>query len=70
MPTNLAIDDNLILEAQSIGCHKTKKEAVTEALKEYIQKRKQLKIINFFEKIDYDPDYNYKKGRKRNECAD
>lgn len=65
MPTNLAIDDKLILDAQKIGGHRTKKEAVTEALKEYIQRRKQLKIINIFGQIDYDPDYDYKEGRKR-----
>ena len=69
MPTNLAIDDKLILDAQRMGGHKTKKETVTEALKEYIQKRKQLKIINLFGQIDYDPDYNYKEGRKINECT-
>ncbi len=38
MATNLAIDDNLILEAQKIGGHKTKKLTVTEALKEYIRR--------------------------------
>jgi hypothetical protein len=65
MATNLAIDDNLILDAQKIGGHRTKKEAVTEALKEYIQRRKQLKIINLFGTIDYDHDYDYKEGRKR-----
>lgn len=65
MPTNLAIDDKLILDAQKIGGHRTKKEAVTEALKEYIQRRKQLNIINLFGQIDYDPDYDYKEGRKR-----
>ncbi|MCP2520560.1 type II toxin-antitoxin system VapB family antitoxin [SCandidatus Aminicenantes bacterium Aminicenantia_JdfR_composite] len=65
MPTNLAIDDKLIIEAQKIGGHKTKKSAVTEALKEYIQRRKQLKIIELFNKIDYDSDYNYKDGRAR-----
>lgn len=54
MPTNLAIDDKLILDAKKIGGHRTKKEAVTEALKEYIQRRKQLKIINIFGEIDYD----------------
>jgi hypothetical protein len=64
MATNLAIDDKLILEAQKIGGHMTKKEAVTEALKEYIQRRKELKIINLFGQIDYDPDYNYKEGRQ------
>lgn len=65
MATNLAIDDNLILEAQKIGGHKTKKATVTEALKEYIQRRKQVEIISLFGKIDYDPDYDYKKGRKK-----
>lgn len=65
MPTNLAIDDNLILDAQKIGGHRTKKEAVTEALKEYIQRRKQMEIINLFGTIDYDGDYDYKEGRKR-----
>ncbi|HHS12936.1 MAG TPA: type II toxin-antitoxin system VapB family antitoxin, partial [bacterium] len=40
MPTNLAIDDQLIENARKIGKHKTKKAAVTEALKEYIQRRK------------------------------
>jgi len=65
MPTNLAIDDSLILEAQKIGRHKTKKAAVTEALKEYIQRRKQMEILKLFGTIDYDPDYNYKESRKR-----
>jgi Arc/MetJ family transcription regulator len=36
MPTNLALDDALIDEARRIGNHKTKKEAVTAALDEYI----------------------------------
>lgn len=65
MATNLAIDDRLILEAQKIGNHKTKKSAVTEALKEYIQRRKQLEIIKIFGKIDYDKDYDYKAQRIR-----
>ncbi|MGD2084675.1 MAG: type II toxin-antitoxin system VapB family antitoxin [Candidatus Aminicenantes bacterium] len=65
MATNLAIDDNLILEAQKIGKHKTKKSAVTEALKEYILRRKQLEIIKLFGKVDYDEDYDYKTHRMR-----
>jgi len=63
MPTNLAIDDKLILQAQKIGGHRTKKDAVTEALREYIQRREQLKIISCFGQIDYNPDYDYKEGR-------
>ncbi|MBA7704452.1 hypothetical protein ES703_113262 [subsurface metagenome] len=65
MPTNLAIDDNLIIEAQKIGKHKTKKDTVNEALKEYIRRRKQMEIIDLFGKIDYDSKYDYKAGRSR-----
>ena len=61
----LSNEDKLILEAQRIGGHKTKKAAVTEALKEYIQKRKQLQIMALFGKIDFAPDYDYKARRLR-----
>jgi Arc/MetJ family transcription regulator len=64
MATNLAIDDGLIEEAKSIGKHRTKKGAVTEALKEYIQRRKQSEILNLFQTIEYDKDYDYKKQRE------
>jgi hypothetical protein len=63
MPTNLALDDNLIAEALRIGHHATKKAAVTAALQEYIQRRKQMEILNLFGTIDYDPAYDYKKVR-------
>jgi Arc/MetJ family transcription regulator len=65
MATNLALDDNLIIQAQKIGHHKTKKEAVMIALKEYIAHKKQLKILEMFGRIDFDKDYNYKKARMR-----
>jgi Arc/MetJ family transcription regulator len=65
MATNLAIEDNLIEEAKKIGKHKTKKAAVTEALKEYIQRRKQVEIFELAGQIDYDPEYDYKAQRKK-----
>ena len=65
MPTNLAIDDKLIEEARRIGQHKTKKEAVTRALSEYIAHRKRLEILSSFGTIDFDPNYNYKTARRR-----
>jgi hypothetical protein len=64
MPTNLAIDDRLIQEAQKLGRHRTKKETVTAALDEYIRRRKQQQIISLFGTIDYDPDYDYKRVRR------
>jgi hypothetical protein len=65
MATNLAIDDKLIEEARLIGKHVTKKGVVTEALHEYIQRRKQIEILELFHSIEYDPDYDYKEQRKK-----
>jgi len=65
MPTNLALDDNLIIEAKKIGHHRSKKDAVTVALKEYIAHKKQLKILYLFGRVDFNEDYDYKKARKR-----
>ena len=64
MATNLALDDELIEQARSAGGHKTKKEAVTAALSEYVQRRKQQEVIKLFGTIDYDPDYDYKALRR------
>ena len=65
MATNLAIDDRLLNEALQLGGHKTKKATVTEALEEYIRRRKQMRLIDLFGKIDFDPAYDYKKQRRR-----
>jgi hypothetical protein len=64
MATNLALDDRLIDEAQQIGHHATKKAAVTAALQEYVNHRKQLEILKLFGTIDYDPAYDIRKMRQ------
>jgi hypothetical protein len=65
MPSNLAIDDRLLEEAQKLGRHRTKKETVNAALDEYIRRRKQLKVLSLFGTIDYDPRYDYKRERSK-----
>ena len=65
MATNLDIDDRLLSEALKIGGYRTKKETVNEALREFIRYRKQVKVIELFGKIDFDPKYDYKKQRRR-----
>jgi len=65
MATNLALDDNLISEARKVGHHKTKKDAVTAALKEYIARKKQVELIDMLGKIRFDKGYDYKKARTR-----
>jgi hypothetical protein len=64
MATNLAIDDKLIDEARRVGNYRTKKEAVTAALDEFIRRRKQLEILDHFGTIDFDPEYDYRKIRQ------
>lgn len=65
MATNLAIDDKLILQAVKVGHHKTKKEAVNTALREYISHKKQAEVIDMFGTVVFDETYDYKAARKR-----
>jgi Arc/MetJ family transcription regulator len=65
MATNLAIDSRLLEEALRAGGHKTKKDTVNEALREYVERRKQAEIIGLFGKIEFDKTYDYKRQRKR-----
>jgi Arc/MetJ family transcription regulator len=63
MATNLALDDALIEEARRVGHHGTKKEAVTKALEEYVRRRKQLAVLDMFETMDFDSEYDAKVNR-------
>ena len=65
MATNLAIDDRLLNEALRVGGQRTKKDTVTQALEEYVQRRKQARILDLFGKVDFDPKYDYKRQRRR-----
>ena len=65
MATNLALDDRLLAEALKIGGRATKKDTVTEALQEYIARRRQAAVLDIFGTVDYDPRYDYKKQRGR-----
>jgi Arc/MetJ family transcription regulator len=70
MATNLALDDQLIEEARRAGSHKSKKEAVTAALEEYVRRRQQMRILEAFgtfaaDSNSVDPAYDYKSERQR-----
>jgi hypothetical protein len=53
----------LLEEALKNSDKKTKKAVVTDALIEYIQRRKQAKLLDLFGHIDIDPNYDYKEQR-------
>lgn len=65
MATNLALDPKLIDRALAVSGEKTKKDAVTKALKEFIARREQGRLLDLFGKVDWDPGYDYKKERSR-----
>ena len=59
------VDDKLLAEARRLNDLSSGKATVEEALQEYIQRRRHCKIIDLFGKIDYYPDYHYKKSRRK-----
>jgi Arc/MetJ family transcription regulator len=65
LATNLQLDDRLIEKAVKLGKHKTKRAAVTRALKEYVEHLEQQRLLALFGNVDYDPEYDYKKQRKK-----
>ena len=65
MATNLDLDPALVEEAVRVGGRATKKDAVTEALREYIARRRQAHVTELFGSVEYHADYDYKKRRRR-----
>jgi Arc/MetJ family transcription regulator len=65
MPTNLAIDDQLLEEALKLGGHRSKRETVNEALTEYVQRRKRRGFAKLFGTVDFRPEWDYKQARRR-----
>lgn len=64
MPTNLALDDELVAEAKKLGGHRTKRDAVNAALAEYVAARKRREILTLFGTLDWDDTYDHKTARR------
>jgi hypothetical protein len=65
MATNLSIDSILIERARRLSGERTKKAAVTKALKELIARRRQKRLLELMGKLEWDPSYDYKAERNR-----
>jgi len=64
VPTNLAIDDELLEQARSAGGFRTKRETVNEALREFIARRQRVGLAKLAGTVEYDARYDYKKERR------
>lgn len=65
MPTNLAIDDELLTEALRVSGRTTKRETVNEALREFIARRKRIQAVESLGTFDFNVGIDYKAARKR-----
>lgn len=65
MATNLDLDPELVNRALAASGERTKKAAVTMALKEFVARREQRELLELFGSLDWDPDFDYKKERSR-----
>jgi hypothetical protein len=65
MATNLSIDPKLIEQALAVSGERTKKAAVTRALKEFIARREQKRLVELFRSLDWENGYDYKAERSR-----
>lgn len=65
MATNLSLDPKLLELAVKVGGERTKKAAVTRALKEYVARRRQKNLAELMGKLEWDEAYDYKAERSR-----
>ncbi|NEN92735.1 MAG: type II toxin-antitoxin system VapB family antitoxin [Okeania sp. SIO3H1] len=54
MVTNINIDEKLLEEALALSDYSTVNFLIEAALREYIQRRQQLKVLELFGTIDYE----------------
>lgn len=65
MATNLSLDPNLLERAVAVSGEKTKKAAVTRALEEFIARRRQKRLVELMDKLEWDKSFDYKAERAR-----
>jgi Arc/MetJ family transcription regulator len=64
MRTNILLDDSLVEEALRLSSVRTKKEVIHEALKEFVENRKRLSLLDLSGKINFAEGYDYKTSRE------
>jgi Arc/MetJ family transcription regulator len=65
MATNLALDPELLDRAFEVSGERSKKAAVTMALREFIARREQRELADLLGTIEWDSSYDYKAERAR-----
>jgi len=64
MRTNIVLDDELVKEAMTLSDVKTKKELISNALREFVMNRKRRNLLDLDGKIAFNETYDYKHLRE------
>ncbi|HID38531.1 MAG TPA: type II toxin-antitoxin system VapB family antitoxin [Calditrichaeota bacterium] len=64
MRTNINIDEQLLNKAMQLSKVKTKKDVIHLALREFVENKKRLNLLDLAGKIKFSENYNYKQMRK------
>jgi len=59
------LDPDLFDEAHHLGGQDSVTDTLNEALREYVARRQQRRVLELFGTIEYDPRYDYKEQRRR-----
>ncbi len=65
MATNLSLDPDLIDRALELSGERTKKAAVTLALKEFVARREKRRLLELVNRLDWDASFDWKAERSR-----
>ncbi len=65
MRTNIDLDEELVREALQVSGAKTKKELVNLALREFLENRRRLSLLDLEGRIEFAEGYNYKDMRRQ-----
>jgi Arc/MetJ family transcription regulator len=60
MRSSIVLDKNLVKEAMKLSRAKTKKELVNLALKEFVENRKRLNLMDLAGKVEFAKGHDYK----------
>ena len=65
MATNLALDPKLLERALAVSGERSKRAAVTKALREFVARREQRRLVELMGKLEWDEGFDYKAERSR-----
>ena len=64
MRASFPIEETLVDTARQVGNHPSREAAIEAALREYVERHRQVQIIEMFGMVEFDSTCNYKEARR------